>query len=79
MNRVKKMTNPDAMPVPFCIIQGTEDMVVSKKESQLFYYKFGGGNKGKFIEVPDSWHCIYKDPAFSPENWQQIQLFIMDK
>jgi alpha-beta hydrolase superfamily lysophospholipase len=82
MKRVHQVKNPPIekrIQIPVCCIQGGNDQVVAKQKgldlievltkqqnSQIF----------TFLEVPEAWHNIFTDPAFTKEYSQKITQFL---
>jgi alpha-beta hydrolase superfamily lysophospholipase len=76
MDKLKRINAPTKIDISICIIHGTGDLIVSQAESQKFFEQCPTNGKSCYIKVPEAWHCIYKDPAFTEEYWKQLRGFL---
>jgi alpha-beta hydrolase superfamily lysophospholipase len=77
MGRLKAL-GAGRLTIPVCIVHGADDQVVSQPASAAFFEGLAPQVKGanRYFLIPNAWHCIYKDPDFTTENWHQVTEFI---
>jgi alpha-beta hydrolase superfamily lysophospholipase len=76
LDYVKRVKGWQLLTIPFCIIVGEKDIVVDPQASQTFFENSLVKSRSEFISVPNSWHCVYKDPNFTPEFQSKVREFL---
>ena len=79
MKKLNQYGFSNYLTIPFCIIHGTHDYLVSQSQSYKFYKTSPlskSKQKKKYIKVPHAWHHLFTDPFFTDAYWKEIKKWI---
>ena len=76
MNKLKEYGFSQNIPIPFIIIHGTSDKLVSQPASRDFFEASPIRTKCKYIKLHDVWHHLYSDSLFKQNVWEKVDTFL---